>query len=170
MEHDDLTDDLAAGCAPRGPRRPASTATPSTAALLARVRQQPIAARRAVPRAVRCRIAAGVIVVATAAVVLGGIPGNLGGPPSAAAITQETLRWLDPPSGTVLHVRSVETTGGSDDDARVLAVGGRSRARNASSWRERARYETSGDALYDPATEHHLRRADGARGRRPGFE
>jgi hypothetical protein len=152
VEHHDLNDDL---------RRRLRAARPAAAhvdeqsfdgTLLARVRQEPIAARRTVPRTVAMSVAAGVIVVATAAVVLGGIPGNVAGPPSAAAITQETLHWLTPPAGTVLHVRSVETRAGvtttrefwqSADDPQVereLVEGAQ------------ASYETSGDAIYDPAT------------------
>ncbi|MDX6566727.1 MAG: hypothetical protein QOE10_2389, partial [Gaiellales bacterium] len=111
MEHHDLTDDL---------HRRLRAARPAAARvdehafdgdLLTRVQQGPIAARRSVPRSVAMPIAAGVIVVATAAVVLGGGPDSVGGPASAAAITQQTLSWLDPPAGTILHVRSVETMG-----------------------------------------------------------
>ncbi len=151
MEHDDLTDDL---------NRRLRAARPAAAdvdqhafdgALLARVRQQPIAPRRSVPRSVAVPVAAGVIVAATAAVVLGGGPDNLGGPPSAAAITQQTLRWLDPPAGTVLHARSIETSGthtttrefwqSADEPTaeRELVEGAQT-------------FEVSGDALYDPAT------------------
>jgi hypothetical protein len=151
VEHHDLTDDL---------HRRLRAARPAAAHvdehafdgdLLTRVQQEPIAARRAVPRAVSMPIAAGVIVVASAAVVLGGGPDSVGGPASAAAITQQTLSWLDPPAGTILHVRSVETMGTqtttreyweSADDPhaeRELVEG-------------TTTYEASGDALYDPAT------------------
>ncbi len=80
------------------------------AALLARLRNQPIAARRTIPRAVALPVAAGVTVTAAAVVMLAGGPGGAGGPSSAAAIS-ESLRWLNPPPGTILHVRSVETMG-----------------------------------------------------------
>jgi hypothetical protein len=151
VEHHDLTDEL---------HRRLRAARPAAARvdehafdgdLLSRVRQGPIAARRALPRSVAMPIAAGVIVVATAAVVLGGGPDSVGGPASAAAITQQTLSWLDPPAGTILHVRSVETLGAqtttreyweSADDPhaeRELVEG-------------TTTYEVSGDALYDPAT------------------
>jgi hypothetical protein len=151
VEHHDLTDDL---------HRRLRAARPAAARvdehafdgdLLTRVQQGPIAARRSVPRSVAVPIAAGVIVVATAAVVLGGGPDSVGGPASAAAITQQTLSWLDPPAGTILHVRSVETMGTqtttreyweSADDPhaeRELVEG-------------TTTYEASGDALYDPAT------------------
>jgi hypothetical protein len=151
VEHHDLTDDL---------HRRLRAARPAAARvdehafdgdLLTRVQQGPIAARRSVPRAVSMPIAAGAIVAATAAVVLGGGPDSVGGPASAAAITQQTLSWLDPPAGTILHVRSVETTGTqtttreyweSADDPhaeRELVEG-------------TTTYEASGDALYDPAT------------------
>ena len=74
------------------------------------MRREPIAARRTIPGSLAVPIAATVIVVATGAVVLGG-PGVVGRPSPADAITQQTLRSLDPPSGTILHVRSIETTG-----------------------------------------------------------
>jgi hypothetical protein len=152
VEHHDLNDDLLRRLRAA---RPASAHVDEQAfdgTLLARVRQGPIAARRTVPRAVAMPVAAGVIVVATAAVVLGGIPGNVAGPPSAAAITQETLQWLTPPAGTVLHVRSVETGNGSTTTREFWQS-----ADDANAERERVEgaqstYETSGDAIYDPAT------------------
>ena len=104
---------------------------------------------------------------ATAAVMFAGGPGDVGGPSSASAITQ-ALRWLNPPEGTILHARSVETQGGrtttrefwqSADDpaaAREVLDGAQSS-------------ETSGDALYDPAT-HTIYdgRPPGSRRRKPG--
>jgi hypothetical protein len=149
MAHD-VIDDL---------ERRLRTARPAAAAvdpdafdgeLLARVRDQPIARRRTVPRAVALPVAAGVSLTATAVVVLGG-PGDVGGPSSAAAISQ-ALRWLTPPPGTILHAASTETQGGqttthefwesADDPAseRELVGGARD-------------YETSGDAIYDPSTD-----------------
>jgi hypothetical protein len=118
--------------------------------LLTRLRDQPIGRRRRVPRAVSVPVAAGVALTATAVVMLGGGPGEVGGPSSAAAITQ-ALHWLSPPAGKILHVRSVETQGGrsttrefwqsaDDPSAARLRVGGFER------------YETSGDDRYDPAT------------------
>jgi hypothetical protein len=149
MEHD-VTDHL---------ERRLRAARPPTArvdehafdpALLARVRDMPIAARRTIPRAVAVPVAAGVTLTATAAVMLGGGPADVGGPSSAAALTQ-TLRWLDPPSGTILHVRSVETQG-----AHTTARERWQSADDPASERERsegaATYETSGHAFYDPAT------------------
>src|SRR5207247_9265561 len=68
----------------------------------------------------------------------------------ASAITQ-ALHWLNPPSGTILHVRSVETQGGRTttrelwqsadhpEPARQLIEGTHT-------------CEASGDSLYDPAT------------------
>lgn len=95
-------------------------------------------------------LAAGATVAVTAAVVLGGIPGSPGGPSSAAAITQ-TLRWLDPPSGSVLHVRSVETRGGRTTTREYWQS-----ASDPSTERERVEgastFETAGGALYDPST------------------
>jgi hypothetical protein len=119
--------------------------------LLSRVRAQPIAARRTVPRAVAVPVAAGVTLTAAAAVMLGGGPADVGGPSSAAAITQ-TLRWLSPTPGTILHARSIETQGArtttrefwqSADDpgsARLRTEGAQT-------------FETAGGALYDPATD-----------------
>ena len=119
--------------------------------LLARVREQPVAARRRAARTVAIPVAVGVTLTATAAVMLAGGPGDVGGPSSASAITQ-ALHWLQPAPDQVLHARSVETQGGrtttrevwqsSDDpsDARL-------RVEQAT-----LAYETAGDALYDPAT------------------
>jgi hypothetical protein len=120
------------------------------AELLASVREQPIAARRSVPRAVAIPVAAGVTLTATAVVMLAGGPGDVGGPSSASAITQ-ALHWLEPSPDQILHTRSVETSDGhstthelwqSSDDA----AAGRLRVEGANA------YEVSGDAVYDPAT------------------
>jgi hypothetical protein len=120
-------------------------------ALLARVRQGPIAARRTVPRSLAVPVAAGAIVVATAAVVLGGGPGDVGVPSSAAAITQ-TLHWLTPAPDTILHVRSVETQGGRTSTRELWQS-----ADDPHAERELIQgtttFERSGDALYDPATD-----------------
>ena len=78
--------------------------------LLARVRSSRSPRAAPSPRAVVLPVAAGVTVAATAAVMFVGGPGDVGGPSSAAAITQ-ALHWLDPPDGTILHARSVETQG-----------------------------------------------------------
>ncbi len=151
MEHHDLTDDLDRRLRAARPAAARVDEHAFDGALLDRVSQGPIAARRSVPRSVAVPVAAGVIVAATAAVVLGGGPDNVGGPPSAAAITQQTLRWLDPPAGTILHARSIETSGAqtttrefwqSADDPtaeRELVEGAQT-------------FEVSGDAMYDPAT------------------
>jgi hypothetical protein len=149
MEHHDVTDDLDRRLRAARPRAARVEDDAFDGALLARVRHQPVAARRTVPRAVALPVAAGVTLTATAAVMLGGGPGDVGGPSSAAAITQ-ALRWLSPPPGTVLHSRSVETQDGrttareiwqsSDDPAaqREAVDGPRD-------------YEIAGAALYDPA-------------------
>jgi hypothetical protein len=117
--------------------------------LLAHVRRQPIASRRKVPRAVALPVAAGVTLTATAVVMLGGGSGEVGGPSSASAVTQ-ALRWLNPPPERILHARSVETMGGqtttrefwqSSDDP------GSERLRTEGAHA----FESSGDALYDPA-------------------
>ncbi|HEX6745470.1 MAG TPA: hypothetical protein VF087_14680 [Solirubrobacteraceae bacterium] len=147
----DMTDDLARRLRASRP----STARPDEdafdAGLLARVREQPIAARRTVPRAVAVPVAAGVTLTATAVVMLGGGPGDVGGPSSASAITQ-ALHWLSPPHGTILHVRSVETQG-SQTTTRELwesadhPASARMRTEGAHA------FETAGSALYDPATD-----------------
>jgi hypothetical protein len=119
--------------------------------LLAHVRGQPIASRRTVPRAVALPVAAGVTLTATAVVMLGGGPGDVGGPTSAAAITQ-ALRWLNPPPGTILHARSIETTGSQTTTQEFWQS-----SDHPGSERQRTEgahaFETSGDALYDPATD-----------------
>jgi hypothetical protein len=150
MEHD-LTDDLERRLRAARPRTARPDENAFDAALLARVRDQPIAARRTMPRVVAVPVAAGVALTVTAVVTLGGGPGDAGGPSSAFAVTQ-TLRWLDPPAGTILHVRSVEAQGSrtttrelwqSADDPDA----GRQRTEGPNA------FETSGDALYDPATD-----------------
>ena len=147
----DMTDDLARRlCASRPPMAHADEDA-FDADLLARVREQPIAARRTVPRAVAVPVAAGVTLTATAVVMLGGGPGDVGGPSSASAITQ-ALHWLSPPDGTILHVRSVETQG-SQTTTRELWQS----ADHPGSTRLRTEgaqtFETAGGALYDPATD-----------------
>jgi hypothetical protein len=118
--------------------------------LLDRVRSLPIDRRRAVPRTIAIPVAAATSLTVAGVLMLGGGPGEVGGPSSAAAITQ-ALHWLNPTPGTVLHTRSTETQGGrtttreywqSADrpaDARLLVEGAQ-------------RYEMQGDAVYDPAS------------------
>jgi hypothetical protein len=118
--------------------------------LLERVRREPLPARRRSRRPLILPVAAGVAIVATAAVMYVGA-GDVGGPSRADAITQ-TLQWFDPPDGTVLHVRSVETIG-THATTRELWQS----ADDPSRARERfeggaATVEVSGDAFYDPAT------------------
>jgi hypothetical protein len=149
MEHH-LTDDLDRRLRAARPPMARVDEDAFDAQLLARVREQPIAARRTVRRAVAIPVAAGVTLTATAVVMLGGGPGDVGGPSSASAITQ-ALRWLNPPPGTILHVRSVETQGANTttrelwqsashpDSERELTTGAQS-------------FESAGGALYDPAT------------------
>jgi hypothetical protein len=121
------------------------------AELLARVREQPIAARRTVPRAVAVPVAAGVTLTATAVVMLGGWPGDVGGPSSASAITQ-ALHWLNPPPGAILHVRSVETTG-AQTTTRELWQSADQPGSERQLIEDAHTFETSGAALYDPATD-----------------
>jgi hypothetical protein len=150
MAHD-LTDDLERRLRAARPRAAHPDENAFDADLLAHVREQPIAARRHVSRAVGLPVAAGVTLTATAVVMLGGGPGDVGGPSSASAITQ-ALRWLNPPHGTILHVRSVEAQGAltttrefwqsaDHPDAAREAIDGAHP------------FETSGQALYDPATD-----------------
>jgi hypothetical protein len=117
--------------------------------LLARVRELPVA-RRSLPRVAAAPVVAGVTLTAAAVVMLGGGPGDVGGPSSAAAITQ-ALHWLNPPPGTVLHTRSVETQG----DRTTTRETWRS-ADHPDSARQRVEgattFETAGDALYDAAS------------------
>lgn len=123
------------------------------AELLDRVRTQPVAARRSVPRAVALPVAAGVTVTAAAVVMLGGGPGDVGGPSSASAITQ-ALHWLNPPSGTILHVRSVETMG-TRTTVRELwqSADDPSAERQRQSTEGATSFESAGDGVYDPATD-----------------
>ena len=150
MAHD-VTDDIARRL--RAARPPMAHADENAfdPELLARVREQPIAPRRGVPRAVAVPVAAGVTLTATAVVMLGGGPGDVGGPSSASAITQ-ALHWLSPPHGTVLHVRSVETQGAQTTTRELWQsadhpASARMRTEGANA------FETAGDALYDPATD-----------------
>ena len=147
MEHD-MIDELERRLHAARPRTARVDENAFDAELLARVRDQPIARRRIVPRTVAVPVAAGATLTATAFLMLGGGPGDVGGPSSAAAITQ-TLRWLDPPSGTILHVRSVETTGARTTTRELWQS-----ADDPSAQREltEGSLETSGDAFYDPAT------------------
>jgi hypothetical protein len=148
MEHD-VTNDLERRLRAARPRAACADESAFDAELLARVRNQPIAARRTVPRAAAVPVAVGVTLTATAVVVLAGGPGGVGGPSSAAAITQ-TLRWLNPPPGTILHVRSVERMGARTTTRELWQS-----ADHPDSARQRIEgahsVETSGNAVYDPA-------------------
>jgi hypothetical protein len=150
MAHD-VTDDLDRRL--RAARPPMARADENAfdAELLARVRDQPIAARRSVPRAVAVPVAAGVTLTATAVVMLGGGPGDVGGPSSASAITQ-ALHWLNPPPGTILHVRSVETSG-AQTTTRELWQSADHPASERQVIDGAQSFETAGGALYDPATD-----------------
>jgi hypothetical protein len=117
--------------------------------LLDRVRALPIDRRRHMPRAVAVPVAAGATLTVAGVLMLAGGPG--GGPSAAAAITQ-TLHWLTPPAGTVLHVRSVETQAGRTTTREYWQSADRpALAREVLGGAQR--YEVSGDALYDPATD-----------------
>jgi hypothetical protein len=92
------------------------------------------------------------------ALLFAGGPGDIGGPQSAVAI-ERALRWLSPPAGTVLHVRSVETQGGRTTTRETWQS-----ADDPASSRERldgtVRYETVGDSLYDPTSNTIYQSAD----------
>jgi hypothetical protein len=150
MEHD-VTDDLERRLRAARPPMAGVDENAFDAELLARVRDQPIAARRTIPRGVAVPVAAGATLTAAAVVMLAGGPGDVGGPSSAAAVS-EALHWLNPAPGTILHVRSVETTGGQTTTRELWQSAG-----HPDSERERITgthtFETSGEALYDPATD-----------------
>jgi hypothetical protein len=147
----DMTDELARRLRAARPPMAGADEDAFDADLLARVREQPIAARRTVPRALAVPVAAGVTLTATAVVMLGGGPGDVGGPSSASAITQ-ALHWLSPPHGTILHVRSVETQG-SETTTRELWQSADHPASARMLTEGAHAFETAGDALYDPATD-----------------
>jgi hypothetical protein len=138
--------------------RPADARPDETAydaALLARVREQPIAAAsgRSVPRAVAIPVVAGVTLTAAAAYMLASRPGDVAGPGSSAAAITQTLRWLTPPPDTVLHTKAIEVQGGrttthewwqSSDDPQ--------QAREREETPGEPAFEQSGDGAYDEAT------------------
>ena len=130
--------------------RPPVDETAFDQALLDHVRSLPIDRRRAVPRAVAAPVAAGATLTIAGVLMFAGGPGG-GGPSAAAAITQ-TLHWLNPPAGTVLHVRSTETQGGRTTTREYWQSADRpALAREVVDGEQR--FETSGDAFYDPATD-----------------
>ena len=167
MEHH-MTDDLERRL--RAARPPMAHADEDAfdADLLARVREQPIAARRTVPRTVAVPVAAGLTITAAAVVMLAGGPADVGGPSSASAVTQ-ALRWLNPPHGTILHARSVETQG-----ARTTTREFWQSADHPATQREvisgAQGSETAGDAVYDPATDTIYDPPVGAPAGQPGDE
>ncbi|MDX6663834.1 MAG: hypothetical protein QOG68_40 [Solirubrobacteraceae bacterium] len=150
MEHE-LTDDLERRLRAARPRMARADESAFDAELLARVREQPIAARRTVPRVVALPVAAGVALTAAAVLTLGGGPGEVGGPSSAFAVTQ-TLRWLEPPAGTILHVRSVETMGSRTTTRELWQSADRPGSERMVTEGSQT-FETSGGAIYDPATD-----------------
>jgi len=130
--------------------RPAVDETAFDQALLDRVRALPVDRRRTVPRAVAVPVAAGATLTVAGVLMFGGGPGEVGGPSAAAAITQ-TLHWLSPASGTVLHVRSTETQGGRTTTREYWQSADRpAEAREVIDGDRR--FEVSGESLYDPAT------------------
>lgn len=147
----DVMDELDRRLRAARPRTARTDESAFDAELLARVRDLPIAARRSVPRAVAVPVAAGVTLTVTAVVMLGGGPGEVGGPSSAAAVTQ-ALHWLTPSAGTILHARSIETTGTHTTTREFWQSA--DRPASARMRTEGARsYEVAGAALYDPTTD-----------------
>jgi hypothetical protein len=110
MDHA-LTDDLDTRLRAARPAAAIPDTDAVDAALLTRIRHQPIR-RRSVPRVGATTLVAGAAVAAVAVVTFGGGPANVGGPDTAAAVTA-ALRWFDPPAGTVLHTQSTERSGGT---------------------------------------------------------
>jgi hypothetical protein len=96
-------------------------------------------------------VAAGATLTVAGVLMFAGGPGDVGAPSAAAAITQ-TLHWLSPPAGTVLHVRSSETQAGRTTTREYWQSADRpALAREVVDGAQR--FEVSGDALYDPATD-----------------
>jgi hypothetical protein len=147
----DVMDDLESRLRGARPRSARVDETAFDEELLAHVRGQPIASRRTVPRAVALPVAAGLTLTATAVVMLGGGPGDVGGPSSASAITQ-ALRWLDPPPGTILHTRSVETAGSETATTEFWQSSDHPGSQRALTDGAHA-FEATPDQLYDPATD-----------------
>ena len=150
MAHD-LMDDLEQRLRAARPRLARSEEDAFDAALLARVREQPIASRRAVPRALAVPVVAGIALTVTAVVTLGGGPGNVGGPAASAAAISQTLHWLTPEPGTILHARSIEVQGGHTTTRELWQSGDDPSAERLRTEAART-YEVSGGALYDPST------------------
>jgi hypothetical protein len=149
VEHHDLT--LERRLRAARPRAAAVDEIAFDRELLDRVRTLPIDRRRTVPRTVALPVAAGATLAVAAVLMFGGGPGHVGGPSAAAAITQ-TLHWLNPPAGTVLHVRSVATQDGRTTTREYWQSADRpEQAREVVDGAQRL--EVSGDALYDPVTD-----------------
>ncbi|HEX6715016.1 MAG TPA: hypothetical protein VF066_16620 [Thermoleophilaceae bacterium] len=121
-------------------------------ALLERLCSQPVSSSPSITRRLAAPAAVGATLTTTAILMLSGGPGDVAGPDSAGAAITQTLHWLSPASHSVLHTKSVETKDGhqtirefwqSSDDPRVQ----RERVQGATT------FETSGDGIYDPATD-----------------
>jgi hypothetical protein len=148
----DMIDDLERRLRAARPAAARADENAFDAELLARVRDQPIARRSAVPRVGAVPAAAGVTLTAAAAVMLGGGPGEVGGPSSVSAVTQ-ALHWLNPPSGTILHARSVEAQGGRTTTREFWQSADHPNAERLRIEGGTPTVETSGDSVYDPATD-----------------
>lgn len=146
----DLTDELHRRLRASRPDAAHVDETAFDSDLLARLRGQPIGARRGIPGSVKLSVA-GATLTAAAVLMLGGGPGDVAGPSSASAITQ-ALHWLNPPAGTILHVRSVETIGAETITRELWQSADRASVERQLIDDGTHRYESSGDGLYDPAT------------------
>jgi hypothetical protein len=141
-----VTDDLDARLRSARPRAGDTDPAAFDAELLARVRENPIAPRRSVPRTVAAPVAGATLAAAAAVMFIG--PGDVGGPSSSAAAVAQALHWLTPPEHTVLHTVAVEQDGSSTTTHEFWqSTDDPNRARMADGG-----VETAGDDFYDPST------------------
>ena len=130
------------------------------AELLAHVQHLPIERRRTVPRRVAVpMVTAGVTLVVAVALLFAGGPGDIGGPSSAAAI-ERALHWFNPPAGTVLHVRSIETRG-SGTTTRESWQSADDPTANREVLDGPIPYESTRDGLFDPTSNTIYQRTEG---------
>jgi hypothetical protein len=123
------------------------------AELLAQIQRLPVQRRRRSTRRIAIPVVtAGVTLAAAAALMFAGGPGDIGGPPSAAAAIERAVRWLSPPAGTVLHVRSVETQGDRTTTRETWQSADDPASSRELMLDDKIRYETAGNSLYDPTT------------------
>lgn len=132
--------------------------------LLAQVQRLPVERRRRSPRRLAVPLAtAGVTLAAAAGLMFAGGPGDVGGPPAAAAAIERALHWLSPPAGTVLHVRSVETQGGRTTTRETWQPTDDPAASRELLDEGAIRYETVSNSLYDATSNTIYRAPKGAK-------